>query len=177
MTCHSANSAHFVRRHFVTWPRCPKCRSGSVHRLRRPTSPPPPAQPPASQQAALISLTALAPRSFPAQRRMPTYTVHGKRRGDCLQVATALPANSAGSAIVADQGQEVCLERRPFPLAPSPPTPLRRSSLAAAAKRPLAVSVGSARPNSQRLQLVSRTAVRLVTGEPRGGDVFTSRLS
>ena len=86
-------------------------------------------------------------------------------------LATALPPNSAGSAIVADHGQEVCLERRPFPLPPSPPTPLRRSSLAAAAKRPLAVSVGSARPNSQRLQLVSRTAVRLVTGEPRGGDV------
>ena len=72
---------------------------------------------------------------------------------------------------------QCCLERTPFPLPHSPPTPLRRSSLAAAAKRPLAVSVGSARPNSQRLELVSRTAVRLVTGEPRGGDVFTSRLS
>ena len=31
--------------------------------------------------------------------------------------------------------------------------------------------------HSQRLQLVSRTAVRLVTGEPRGGGVFTSCLS
>ena len=153
----------------------PKCRSGSVHRLRRPTSPPPPAQPPTSQQAALISLTALAPRSFPAQHRMPTSLY--MERDVATAFKTALPPNSAGSAIVADQGQKVCLERTPFPLPHSPPTPLRRSSLAAAAKRPLAVSVGSARPNSQRLQLVSRTAVRLVTGEPRGGDVFTSRLS
>ena len=154
----------------------PKCRSGSVHRLRRPTSPPPPAQPPASQHATLISLTALAPRSFPAQPSTRC-RLHCTWKETWRLLATALPPNSAGSAIVADQGQEVCLERRPFPLPPSPPTPLRRSSLAAAAKRPLAVSVGSARPNSQRLQLVSRTAVRLVTGEPRGGDVFTSRLS
>ena len=172
MTCHSANSAHFVRT-----PVCdvaPKCRSGSVHRLRRPTSPPPPAQPPASQHATLISLTALAPRSFPAQHRMPT-SLYMER-----DVATACNCAAAKLCRLCHCGRsshEVCLERRPFPLAPSPPTPLRRSSLAAAAKRPLAVSVGSARPNSQRHQLVSRTAVRLVTGEPRGGDVFTSRLS
>ena len=43
---------------------------------------------------------------------------------------------------MADQGHEVCDGRRLFPLLPSPPTPLRRSSLAAAAKRPVAVSVG-----------------------------------
>ena len=154
----------------------PKCRSGSVHRLRRPTSPPPPAQPPASQHATLIYLTALVPRSFPAQHRMPT-SLYMER-----DVATA--RNCAAAKLCrlchcsrSRPGRFVLRQRRPFPLPPSPPTPLRRSSLAAAAKRPLAVSVGSARPNSQRLQLVSRTAVRLVTGAPRGGDVFTSRLS
>ena len=145
MTCHSANSAHFVRRSLVTW--LPKCRSGSVHRLRRPTS----------QSTTASAATHLTARHTHFSDRARTtllpcaapdayFTVHGKRHGDCLQVATALPANSAGSTIVADQGQEVCLERRPFPLPPLPPTPLRRSSLAAAAKRPLAVSVGSARP-------------------------------
>ena len=117
----------------------PKCRSGSVHRLLRPTSPPPPAQPPASQHATLIYLTALAPRSFPAQRRMPT-SLYMER--DMATACNSLPPNSAGSAIVADQGHEVCDGRRLFPLLPSPPTPLRRSSLAAAAKRPVAVSVG-----------------------------------
>ena len=120
----------------------PKCRSGSVHRLRRPTSPPPPAQPPASQHATLIFPTALAPRSFPAQRRLPTSLYMERAMASWRLLATALPPNSAGSAIVADQGHEVCDGRRLFPLLPSPPTPLRRSSLAAAAKRPVAVSVG-----------------------------------
>ena len=118
----------------------PKCRSGSVHRLRRPTSPPPPAQPPASQHATLISLTALAPRSF--SLRSTGCRLHCTWKETWRLLATALPPNSAGSAIVADQGHEVCDGRRLFPLLPSPPTPLRRSSLAAAAKRPVAVSVG-----------------------------------
>ena len=172
MTCHSANSAHFVRTSLLTWPRNAEAvqftdsADRPVHHRQR-------SHPPHSTPHSFFR-----PRSHHAPSLRSTgCRLHCTWKETWRLLATALPPNSAGSAIVADQGQEVCLERRPFPLAPSPPTPLRRSSLAAAAKRPLAVSVGSARPNSQRLQLVSRTAVGLVTGEPRGGDVFTSRLS
>ena len=84
MTCHSANSAHSLGAPIfasTSLRAVRKCRDGSP--TLRPTNPPPPAQPPASQHTTLICLTALAPRSFPAQRRMPS-SLHMER-----DVATA----------------------------------------------------------------------------------------
>ena len=163
------------------WARCLSQRFNRLHQQR--LTPSSPLCMPVTTASAATRLTARHTHFSDRARTTllpcaaPDAYLHWTWKETWRLLATALPPNSAGSAIVADQGQGVCLERRPFPLAPSPPTLLRRSSLAAAAKRPLAVSVGSAQPNSQRLQLVSRTAVRLVTGEPRGGDVLKSRLS
>ena len=84
MTCHSANSAHFVSRHFVTWPQeMPK-------RFSSPT-------PPTDQSTTASAATRLTARHTHFSDRARTtllpcaapdadFTVHGKRRGDCLQL-------------------------------------------------------------------------------------------
>ena len=177
MTCHSANSAHFVRT-----PVCdvaPKCRSG----FSSPT-------PPTDQSTTASAATRLTARHTHFSDRARTtllpcaapdadFTVHGKRRGDCLQLRCrqTLPALPLWQ-----------IKARRFVLSEdcskTVPTCAFASDTAAAIESRCCSKastcrerVGSARPNSLRLQLVSRTAVGLVTGEPRGGDVFTSRLS
>ena len=84
MTCHSANSAHFVGRHFVTWPQeMPK-------RFSSPT-------PPADQSTTASAATRLTARHTHLSDRARTtllpcaapdadFTVNGKRRGDCSQL-------------------------------------------------------------------------------------------
>ena len=84
MTCHSANSAHFVRTSLLTWPQeMPK-------RFSSPT-------PPTDQSTTASAATRLTARHTHFSDRARTtllpcaapdayFTVHGKRHGDCLQL-------------------------------------------------------------------------------------------
>ena len=84
MTCHSANSAHFVRTSLYVAPKC----LSAVHFTD---------SPPTDQSTTASAATRLTARHTHFSDRARTtllpcaapdadFTVHGKRRGDCLQL-------------------------------------------------------------------------------------------
>ena len=90
MTCHSANSAHFVRPPLLTWQ--PNGNAEAVHRpLLRPSSPLPPAQLPASERGTLILPTAIECRIILPQRELGCSCCTCNEIGDDSR-SCALPA-------------------------------------------------------------------------------------